>query len=332
MSRSRKDDPRKAIPAPAGYVRFLLKRFGTTDALRAQLIEGTDIDEARLQQPGAEVTLFTFVTLSENLTRVVGETWPLDAMAAWATAMQGALEVGVRSAATVGDAVDVVRHYGHVRAPFLIIASRQDRQRIHLVMTRVVDMDAGAWRALCVATMLGITAMIGSLVEKRDSELEISFPWPQPTYLNRLREVFPMRLTFGGKEFMLSVPVALAAEASPFADDALHSAALTELGNTAKRMSASNKLLLKLQDLLARKKAGRLSEEEAAEALGMSRRTLVRRLAESGTTFRTMLDAELKSRARAMIDEDKLSRSEMAEALGFDDPTSFSRACRRWFG
>jgi AraC-like DNA-binding protein len=45
-----------------------------------------------------------------------------------------------------------------------------------------------------------------------------------------------------------------------------------------------------------------------------------------------MLDAELKSRARAMIDEDKLSRSEMAEALGFDDPTSFSRACRRWFG
>ena len=25
------------------------------------------------------------------------------------------------------------------------------------------------------------------------------------------------------------------------------------------------------------------------------------------------------------------SRAEMAEALGFEDPTSFSRACRRWF-
>jgi AraC-like DNA-binding protein len=27
----------------------------------------------------------------------------------------------------------------------------------------------------------------------------------------------------------------------------------------------------------------------------------------------------------------KLNREQMAEALGFEDPTSFSRACRRWF-
>jgi len=32
-----------------------------------------------------------------------------------------------------------------------------------------------------------------------------------------------------------------------------------------------------------------------------------------------------------MLAARKLSRDEMAEALGFEDPTSFSRACRRWF-
>jgi AraC-like DNA-binding protein len=32
-----------------------------------------------------------------------------------------------------------------------------------------------------------------------------------------------------------------------------------------------------------------------------------------------------------LLDAGKLSRDEMAEALGFADPTSFSRACRRWF-
>jgi AraC-like DNA-binding protein len=45
-----------------------------------------------------------------------------------------------------------------------------------------------------------------------------------------------------------------------------------------------------------------------------------------------LLDAELKARARGLLDEGRLSRTEMADALGFDDPTSFSRACRRWFG
>jgi AraC-like DNA-binding protein len=126
--------------------------------------------------------------------------------------------------------------------------------------------------------------------------------------------------------------LALCAEPSPFADEALHASAVVELENTSKRISASNTLLLRLQGLLTRKRSGRLTEDEAASSLGLSRRTLVRRLSESGTSFRDMLDAELKARARAMLDEGKLSRTQMAVALGFDDPTSFSRACRRWFG
>lgn len=332
MTRPRRDDPRKTIPAPAGYVRFLLRRFATTDALRAELIRGTDIDEERLKQPGAEATLFTFVTLSSNLTRVIGEAWPLDAMAAWSTAMQGALEVAVRSASTVEDSVDIVRRFGHVRAPFLVVNAQRDRKAMRLVMTHAVDIEPAAWRALSVTSMLGITAMLGTLLEDRLADVEINFPWPKPGYIARLREALPTQMSFGGSEFTLSVPAILCAEPSPFADAALHASAIAELENTSKRISASNSLLLRLQDLLARKRQGRLTEDEAASALGLSRRTLVRRLSDSGTSFRDMLDAELKARAREMLDEDKLSRTQMADALGFDDPTSFSRACRRWFG
>jgi AraC-like DNA-binding protein len=89
--------------------------------------------------------------------------------------------------------------------------------------------------------------------------------------------------------------------------------------------------VLHVERLMSRRRVGRLSEDEAAEELGLSRRTLVRRLSESGTTFRTLLDAHLKKRARQMLDDGKLARDEMAKTLGFEDPTSFSRACRRWF-
>jgi AraC-like DNA-binding protein len=44
-----------------------------------------------------------------------------------------------------------------------------------------------------------------------------------------------------------------------------------------------------------------------------------------------LLDNNLKQRASEMINDGKLSRIEMAEALGYQDATSFSRACRRWF-
>jgi AraC-like DNA-binding protein len=313
-------------------VRFLLKRFGTTEALRAALIHGTDIDEARLQQSGAEVTLYTFVTLSQNLTREIGEAWPLDAMAAWSNAMQGALEVAVRSAPTVGDGMDVVRRFGHVRAPFLGIDLQRDRKSLHLLCRNTVEIEPATWRSLSLTVMLGVTGMLAPLMEGRASEMEVRFPWPQPSYVSRLREALAAQVAFGGKELSLSVPLGLCAEPLPFADVRLHASAIAELESTSGRIHASNRLLLKLQDLLSRKRRGRLNEEDAALELGMSRRTLVRRLSESGTSFRQMLDAELKARARGMLDEGTLSRTEMAEALGFDDPTSFSRACRRWFG
>jgi AraC-like DNA-binding protein len=332
MIRVPRDDPRKSIPAPAGYVRFLLKRFGTTEALRAALIHGTDIDETRLQQSGAEVTLYTFVTLSQNLTREIGEAWPLDAMAAWSNAMQGALEVAVRSAPTVGDGMDVVRRFGHVRAPFLGIELQRDRKSLNLLCRNTVEIEPAAWRSLSLTVMLGVTGMLAPLMEGRASEMEVRFPWPQPSYVTRLRDALAAQVAFGGKELSLSVPLGLCAEPLPFADVRLHASAIAELESTSGRIHASNRLLLKLQDLLSRKRRGRLNEEEAALELGMSRRTLVRRLSESGTSFRQLLDAELKARARGMLDEGTLSRTEMAEALGFDDPTSFSRACRRWFG
>jgi AraC-like DNA-binding protein len=48
-------------------------------------------------------------------------------------------------------------------------------------------------------------------------------------------------------------------------------------------------------------------------------------------SYRALLDADLKQRAAQMLEEHALTRAKMAEALGFQDPTSFSRACRRWF-
>jgi AraC-like DNA-binding protein len=107
--------------------------------------------------------------------------------------------------------------------------------------------------------------------------------------------------------------------------------ALGELEHASHRIQTEDVLVLRVERLLKRRRTRRLSEEEAAHELGFSRRTLVRRLADSNTTFRALLDASLKQRARALLDDGKLSRDEMAEALGFADPTSFSRACRRWF-
>jgi len=331
MAKDSHRDPRKSVPAPATYVRLLLRRFATTPELRAALLEGTDIDEERLKDPAAEVTLFSYCIISDNLCRVIGEAWPLDAMAAWSTATQGALEVAVRSAPTVGDGVDILVSYGHVRGLNLGIRRRNDKSTTKIILTNTAAMTEAAQRALFETAVLSAKSMLAEVLEENTADLEYHFSWAPPKHAERMRKALGGTVKYREPQCAVLVPSALCGRASPFADPALYASALAELEHGARRVAGADVLAVRIERLFKRRRAGRLSEEEAASELGLSRRTLVRRLAERGLSFRTLLDANLKQRAAQMLADQKLSRDQMSEALGFEDPTSFSRACRRWF-
>ncbi len=331
MAKDSSRDVRKSVPAPAGYLRVLLRRFAPTSELRQKLLAGTDVDESRLNDPAAEVTLFTFVAFSDNLCRVVGETWPIDALPAWSTAMQGALEVAVRSAATVGEGVEILARYGHVRGPFLVIRSKRDRTKTRVTLACGVAMSEAAQRATVETAVLGAKAMLDQVLEGDASELEFHFPWKTPKYADRMRAALSGTVKFGQSDVAIVLPNALCDRPSPFADPTLLASAIAELEHSARRIQGEDMLTIRVERLLKRRRTGRLSEDEVAKELGMSRRTLVRRLSESGTSFRLLLDTNLKQRAQQFLADRKLSRAAMSEALGFEDPTSFSRACRRWF-
>ena len=70
---------------------------------------------------------------------------------------------------------------------------------------------------------------------------------------------------------------------------------------------------------------------DVAQRLGVSRRTLARRLQESGTSFQEIREAHLKRRAQALLQEGVLTVAEVAQRIGYEDPANFGRAFRRWF-
>ncbi|MEM7787029.1 MAG: AraC family transcriptional regulator ligand-binding domain-containing protein [Bacteroidota bacterium] len=74
-----------------------------------------------------------------------------------------------------------------------------------------------------------------------------------------------------------------------------------------------------------------VSVPEAAAALGLSARTLQRRLAAEGTTFAVVLETVRRETADRLLGVG-LSVQEVAERLGYTEPTSFTRAYRRWHG
>lgn len=78
--------------------------------------------------------------------------------------------------------------------------------------------------------------------------------------------------------------------------------------------------------------AGRASLDEVSKILGLSPRTLHRRLTEHGYNFREIADAERRSCAEALLRNAELTLSEVTFMLGYSDQSNFQHAFKRWTG
>ena len=71
---------------------------------------------------------------------------------------------------------------------------------------------------------------------------------------------------------------------------------------------------------------------KVARSLGMSARTLQRRLGELGTTYQDVLDGVRRDAARRLLATTDLAPGEVAFLLGFEEVNSFARAFHSWEG
>ncbi len=78
--------------------------------------------------------------------------------------------------------------------------------------------------------------------------------------------------------------------------------------------------------------SGESSIGEVAKRLGVSSRTLQRRLAAENRTFQSILDETRESLARHYLRNTSMSSAEISFLLGYEDPSSFSRAFSAWTG
>jgi AraC-like DNA-binding protein len=84
--------------------------------------------------------------------------------------------------------------------------------------------------------------------------------------------------------------------------------------------------------LLQRLEGCEPSQDEVAERLHMSARTLQRKLAESGTTYKEILDETRRALALAYLSAPQRSVNDVTYLLGFSSGSCFTRAFRRWTG
>lgn len=78
--------------------------------------------------------------------------------------------------------------------------------------------------------------------------------------------------------------------------------------------------------------SGQFTVDVVARRLSVSPRTLQRRLNHEDTTFKEVVDSTREGLARHYLNKTKLTSTEIAYLLGFEESTSFFRAFQRWTG
>lgn len=117
--------------------------------------------------------------------------------------------------------------------------------------------------------------------------------------------------------------------ADPFLHDTLSRLARTLPTSTAGDAPIENALRARLRDALA---DGDADIGRMARLMGLSTRTLQRRLAETGRPYVTVVDDFRREEAARLLADPELPLGRVAERLGYQEQASFSRAFARWYG
>lgn len=94
----------------------------------------------------------------------------------------------------------------------------------------------------------------------------------------------------------------------------------------------SETLCAQVQAVIHRTGFRTASAPAAAAELGLSVRSLQRRLNEAGVSFSMLRDETRMREAMILLTESRLSLAELALRLGYSEESAFSRAVKAWWG
>jgi AraC-like DNA-binding protein len=110
----------------------------------------------------------------------------------------------------------------------------------------------------------------------------------------------------------------------------LYKAQAYELLNTF--YPAQQDVVTQVKTLIAGYQSGYPSVSELANIIGVSERTLRRKLDTADSSYRNIIDLQQQKRAIDMLSSQRLPIAVIASQLGYAEPASFLRAFKRWTG
>jgi len=324
--------PRKRVPIHTVSVlslRPMLSGFERLGLERSRGLEVAGLDEETLANPDARVGAANVWHLWSEAQQVTGDPrLGLHLAQELSPDDFGLIGYILASSATVREALKRLRRFHRLLADSVQYSFPETERGF--ILRHELAGGAPVFDAMSAYVLAVPVKMFQQSFGQGPEIEEVRLSCQRPSDVGPYERFFNAPLMFEAGENAITISILLDATV-PTADPALNRVlegyAKSLIANAPSRDSAACALQEQVVRLLPE---GVPSASRAGEELGMSERTLRRRLREEGTSFSEIVTRVRRQLALKHLDSADLTVSEIAYLLGFSDPTAFHRAFRSW--
>lgn len=299
------------------------------------ILQAVGIAPETLAVPGARVPFRKHCQLWEAVAEVVPDpSFGLDVVDRFVdAAAMGLLGLLAESAETLGDALDTVRKLNTLANEASLMRTWVEGDRAYVLDAHTRDGTAYP-PAMAEAVMTYYAAMLRKTCPGHDVLVEVWFAHSSPPSVERYATTLGVPVRFSRPHNVLVLHAEALGIRMATARPSLHVHLERQAHSAIQALPIQDDILTRVKAAirLDSELLGTASVERLARRLGVSRRTLQRRLAEAGSSVNALIDNERKERAGLLVKTTSLSLSDVASRVGFSDVRAFRRAFQRWFG
>lgn len=161
---------------------------------------------------------------------------------------------------------------------------------------------------------------------------ELKLTYPRPEYAKAYQDIFNCPITFNADRHQVIFDKSYLSQRMPLANALTRETYEKDCKRAYTRLHEQTSTLDKIQQELLFPHEEPPSFDKLARRLNMSTRTLRRRLAAEGISFRSLLHDIRKKRALELISSTDLPIETIAVKLGYKDVANFYHAFKNWTG
>ena len=321
------------FPRDISMIRALLAVGESHGLSRSDCLAHSDIAPDHLATLDGEVEAWQEMQVIRNLVNILGTDFPLGIEAGFRHHVTtfGVFGFAILSCASARAALNLTSRYLRLSCAYCHLEIMEEGDQTIFVLSHD-ELPADIGRFLAERDCATVLSLQREVLPMQLPVARVDVALPPPVYAGQLAGLTGYSIRFNQSRICIVIDSQLLDLPLPQADQYTLARYEAECQQLMARRSVLGSYAKQLRDRLLAQSSHFPGLEEMAQQLGVNAKSLQRRLAGEGTTYKAIIDNVREDLATDLLNSTSLSVEDIAELLGYSEISSFSRAFKRWKG